>query len=164
MPRHRCWILLLAALVGCRARQEPYRWGLSPEADAQRVARFTDSDLQHKTERLFIEPDLNNDNYLSLRASGGRAVPFLIRALDDPRAWTAVFATPGYKLTANSPFQRICDLLCSADGIGAAKPVARYLKHPDSRFRQHAARLLGILGTADCLEPLKVALADPERH
>jgi hypothetical protein len=164
MPRHRCWILLLAALAGCRARLEPYRWGLSPEADAQRVARFTDSDLQHKTERLFIEPDLNNDNYLSLRASEARAVPFLIRALDDPRTWTAVFATPGYKLTANSPFQRICDLLGSADGIGAAKPVARYLKHPDPRFRQHAARLLGILGTADCLEPLKVALADPERH
>ena len=115
-------------------------------------------------ERLFVEDDTDNDSYLSLRASGPRAVPFLIRALNDPRTLTTVFFQRGVKLTANSPFQRICRLLAWADAVGAVKPLAKYLHHPDWEFREGAARVLAALATADCLEPVKLALADPERR
>ena len=160
----KVWCLaLILAPAGCRIAQEKYHWGASLENDRQRAAGLSDADLRRMVEGLYVEKDPDGASFMALRAAGVRAVPLLIRALDDPRTWNMTFPDPRYKLTVNSPFERIAGLLALADGIGAVKPAAKYLKHNDRWIRLHAASLLGGLATADCLEPVKLALADPDR-
>jgi hypothetical protein len=133
------------------------------EADRKlESSRFTDVDLQHMVDRLFIEDDPKRANFHGLLWAGSRPVPFLIEALNEPRTWTTVFFHKDY-LTGNSPFQRISELLDNTTPAEAAKPLARYLEHPDPAFRREAATVLGNIGVSDCLEPMKKALADRDR-
>jgi len=133
------------------------------EADRKREAsRFTDVDLQRMVDRLFIEADPKQANFHGLLWAGSRPVPFLIKALSAPRTWTTVFLDKDY-LTGSSPFQRISELLDNTAPAEAAKPLARYLEHPDPAFRGEAAMVLGNIGASSCLEPVKKALADRDR-
>jgi len=135
------------------------------EADRkQESSRFTDVELQQMVDRLFIEADPKRVNFHGLLWAGSRPVPFLIKALDEPRTWTDVFFREGFHLTGNSPFQRISELLDNTAPAEAAKPLARYLEHPDTEFRGQAALVLGNIGAPDCLEPVKKALADKDRE
>jgi hypothetical protein len=135
------------------------------EAERKRESsRFTDADLQHMVDRLFTENDPDRANFHGLLYAGSRPVPFLIKALDEPRTQTTVFFRKGFHLYGDSPFERICGLLHEAAPSEAAKPLARYLAHPDPKFRRQAAWVLGRIGTPDCLEPVKKALADTDRE
>jgi HEAT repeat protein len=143
-----------------RGRQLIESW----EADRKlESSRFTDVDLQHMVDRLFIEADPKRANFHGLLWAGSRPVPFLIKTLNEPRTWTTVFFHKDC-LTGNSPFQRICDLLDNIAPAEAAKPLARYLEHPDPAFRRQAATVLGNIGVSDCLKPVKKALADRDRE
>jgi len=133
------------------------------EAERKREsARFTDAELARMVDRLFIEEDPNRANFHGLLWAGSRPVPFLIKALDEPRTWSTVFFREGFHPDGQSPFERICWLLDDTAPAEAAKPLARYLAHPDPKFRREAASVLGSIGTLDCLEPIKTALADPD--
>jgi hypothetical protein len=167
-------LLLAAAAPAChenrQARQQIHgelsgrQVRESWEADRKKESsRFTDGDLQRMVDRLFIEADPKRANFHGLLWAGRRPVPFLIKALNEPRTWTTVFFDKDY-LTGNSPFQRICDLLDNTAPAEAAKPLARYLEHPDPEFRRQAATVLGNIGASDCLEPVKKALADKDRE
>jgi hypothetical protein len=182
--RHRMWIgarplllmptlILAAAAPACQENRQARRqihgelsgtqiresWEAGRK---QESSRFTDVDLQHMVDRLFIEDDPKRANFHGLLWAGSRPVPFLIKALNEPRTWTTVFFHKDY-LTGDSPFQRICDLLDNTAPAAAAKPLARYLEHPDPAFRREAAMVLGSIGAQDCLEPVKKALADKDR-
>ena len=127
-------------------------------------ARFTDEDLRRMVDRLFVEDDPGRENFHGLLYAGARPLPFLLKALDDPRTSSIVFDKAGFDPIAMSPFSRICSLLDDIGQAEAAKPLAKYLEHPDRMFRQKAASVLARLGCAECLEPLKRALADKDHH
>ncbi len=162
MWRKVCPQVLVLALLGCGARPQQQIWGVDHAADAKLAARLSDADLQRMVERLFVEDD-RDDTYFGLRAAGQRAVPFLIRALDDPRTRTKVFRRGKYPVTT-SPFQRISNLLRWAGAVGAVKPLTSYLQHPNLEFRRQAVAVLAGLAAPDCLEPVKSALADSDRR
>ena len=46
----------------------------------------------------------------------------------------------------------------------AAKPLARYLNHPNPMFRRNAAWVLASIGTQECLEPVKRTLTDKDHE
>ena len=123
-------------------------------------ARFTDTDLQRMVDRLFVQDDPGRVNFHGLLYAGARPLPFLLKALDDPRMSTIVFDKKGFLPLEMSPFSRICSLLDYMAPAEAAKPLARYLDHPDPMFRRQAASLLARIGCAECVEPVKRALAD----
>jgi Domain of unknown function (DUF4375) len=127
-------------------------------------ARFTDADLQRMVDRLFVEDDPGRVNFHGLLYAAARPLPFLLKAFDDPRMSTIVFDKKGFDPIEMSPFGRICSLLDNLAPVEAAKPLARYLEHPDPKFRCQAASLLARIGCADCLEPVKKALADGDHE
>jgi hypothetical protein len=126
------------------------------------ASRLSDADLQSMVGGLFTQNDPHRANFHGLLYAGDRAVPFLIKAVNEPRTWTAVFFHEGFDLYGASPFERICELLHNTAPAGAVSSVARYLKHPDPSFRRQAAWLIGGIGTSRCVTPLTVALADTE--
>jgi hypothetical protein len=127
-------------------------------------ARFTDADLQRMVDQLFVEDDPGRANFHGLLYAGARPLPFLLKALDDPRMSTIVFDKKGFDPIEMSPFGRICSLLDDLAPAEAAKSLAQYLEHPDPMFRREAASLLARIGCADCLEPVKRALADKDHE
>jgi hypothetical protein len=99
-------------------------------------------------------------NFDRLKLVGDRAVPFLIRALQDPRTATMTFGKGAPPLGPQSPFERICKLLEPMGPPAAAPALASYMSHQDEHFRMQAARALGNIGTVDCIQPMLKALAD----
>jgi len=127
-------------------------------------ARFTDADLQRMVDRLFVQDDPGRANFHGLLYAGARPLPFLLKALDDPRMSTIVFDKNGFDPIETSPFGRVCSLLDNLAPVEAAKPLARYLDHPDPKFRCQAVSLLALIGCGDCLEPVKKALTDGDHE
>src|ERR1022692_4610 len=74
-------------------------------------ARFTDADLQRMVDQLFVEDDPGRANFHGLLYAGARPLPFLLKALDDPRMSTIVFDKKGFDPIEMSPFGSICSLL-----------------------------------------------------
>src|SRR5215471_5819300 len=101
-----CWIFAASLILssGCHS---------SRDADAERPdfskkERFySDAELQQMVERLYVKEDPRRANFFALRSAGTRAVPFLIRALHDPRTRTATFADLKFDVSGTSPFVRI---------------------------------------------------------
>jgi len=123
-------------------------------------ASLTEEDLRNMVEGLFVEEDPGGANYLGLLSSGHRAVPYLIRALADPRTQNAGLFNHDVHVANTSPFERICNLLAESAPPEAAGPLLRYMEHPDNYFRRVCARVLAKIGTAECVGPVKRALAD----
>jgi hypothetical protein len=146
-------IVLLTSLVACR---RPER------VDARAAAQVSDAELKAMVDRLFVDYDPERANFRTLMAAGDRAVPFLVQALGEPRTQTAVFK--GTRFDGTSPFDRICSLLSHANSAQAVDPLTQYLQHADPAFRGAAASVLARIGTVECLQPVKKALADPERR
>jgi len=135
------------------------------EAERKREsAKFTDADLERMVAQLFVREDRDRVNFHGLLYAGARPLPFLLRALDDPRTWNTVFEQNGFDPVEISPFSRICSLLTDLAPAGAVKPLARYLDHPDPVFRGTAAVLAARIGTVESLELVKKSLADPDRR
>jgi hypothetical protein len=133
------------------------------EAERRREsARYSDADLKRMVEQLFVQYDPNRANFHALLYAGARPLPFLLKALDDPRTAKTVFSRPGVNILDTSPFERICSLLRSLKPAEAAVPLARYLENSNPGFRRDAALLLATIGTEECLEPVRKALADTD--
>lgn len=132
----------------------------SSRAEHQRQsAQYTDADLQRMVDLLFVEDDPHRANFDGLLYADARPVPYLLKALDDPRTSTAVFSGDDIYGLGASPFERICRLLWALRPAEAVAPLTRYMDHPNPRFRQQAAWLLASIGSRECLEPVKRALA-----
>lgn len=131
------------------------------EAERRREsARYSNADLQRMVDRLFVQDDPHRANFDGLLYAGTRPIPFLLKALDDPRTSTTVFSGNDIYGLGASPFERICNLLWSLRPPEAVAPLSRYLDHPNPIFRRKAAWVLASIGTQDCLEPVKRSLAD----
>ncbi len=117
------------------------------------------------SERDMFRVMLTRDENLSvekLKAIGAPAVPYLVKALADPRTRDH-YRKIGIFLDPASPFARICSLLDDLNPPEAAGVLATYLDHPVSGFRKQAALNLGSIAAHACIEPLTKALADPEK-
>ena len=134
------------------------------ERDALTVPdAISQSEIQAMVDRLFVKED-NNFNLDKLKLVGNKATPLLITALNTDRAFSSTFSEGGHALDANSPFERICDLLEETCPPLAGKPLARYASHPDDHFRKHAAIALGNIGSDDCIEPIVKLLGDEDDY
>lgn len=111
-------------------------------------------------EQLFVAGDPHRTNFDGLYYAGARPLPFLLKALDDPRTSTMVFTGKDVPVMDGSPFERICTLLRHLRPPEAAKPLAHYLDSPNESFREEAALVLASIGTQEGIEPVKRALAD----
>ncbi|MEX0717236.1 MAG: DUF4375 domain-containing protein [Planctomycetaceae bacterium] len=116
-------------------------------------------EIQQMVDRLFVQKD-EDFNFDRLKLVGEKAVPALIKALDDPKTTSTQFGDGGHALDANSPFERIVDLLDPIGPADAARPLATYTEHEDDHFRKHAALALGNIGASECVAPMLKALDD----
>ena len=158
MLRNVFLLVLLTALSACRQVSQKQAAVASERAGSA----FTGEDVQRMVEQLFIEKDPRRVNFEALSYAGAQAVPFLTKALDDPRTQKMTFAREGLRLEGYSPFERICSLLHDLRPVQAIKPLTRYLNHPNPTFRSQAAWVLAGIASAECLAPVKKALADPD--
>jgi hypothetical protein len=152
----------LAVLTAC---------GIAPNAPApshaeleKKAAGMSDAEIQRRVEALFVDSDPRRENFRTLSDADDRIIPYLIKALQDPRTQTMRFPRKQFDILDVSPFDRICGLLTSKPSPLAAKPLAAFLQHPDIEFRSEAASTLGRIASPDCIEPVKQALADRERR
>jgi len=91
-----------------------------------------------------------------------KAVPSLVEVLKDPRFWQKPkTAEPLY---ASAPVEAVLKLLQPFGPPAAIEPLSAMLKHPDKYFRQQAALALANIAENDCIEPMKLALADSEDY
>ena len=146
---------LMVALLSC----SDIRKAVDP-TQKKDSAHLTDEDLRNMVERLYVEDDPGGANYLALVSAGQRAVPYLLRALADPRTQQAGLFNHGLHQAYTSPFERICNLLAETAPPEAATPLLRYMEHPDNYFRRVSARVLAKIGTPECVAAVKRALAD----
>ncbi len=124
---------------------------------------ISDAEIQRMVDRLFIEED-DDFNYPRLELVGLKAVPFLIRALNDPKTLSARFEKGDRYSRAKSPFERICKLLDPHGPPEAAAALAKYVEHDDAHFRVDAALAMGNLGTTECIAPMLKALNDDDQQ
>ncbi|MFA8020939.1 DMP19 family protein [Bremerella cremea] len=119
-----------------------------------------DAEIEAMVEQLFQEED-DNWNVMRLSVVGERAVPFLVKALDDPRIRSQSFeeVTTGY---GHSPLDRIVYLLAPLGPQEAIAPLTKLVDLPDPMLRQEVAYGLGAIGKSDCVEPLQKLLADQD--
>src|SRR5690349_11256756 len=118
----------------------------------KRSTKLSDGDIKSMVDRLFTATDGRGDNYRSLYAVADRAAPYLVRALDDPRAWNIRPNRNNPNFWLEAPFERIAELLRKTAPAAAAKPLRRYVDHPDSWFRGNAGLVLAKIGTVECVE------------
>ena len=118
---------------------------------------ITNAEIERMVDQLFV-PENEGFNIERLGRVGDRAAPFLIEALDDPRV--EMKFEKQHALGASSPFERIADLLGQIGSPDAARPLSRFVQHPDEEFRKEAALALGSIGARECLEPVTTALRD----
>lgn len=134
------------------------------ERDALKVPDdISQNEIQTLVDRLFMKED-EDFNLDKLKLVGDKATPLLVAALNSDRVFNSTFSEDGHVFDAKSPFERICDLLEETCPPAAAKPLARYISHPDDHFRKHAALALGNLGTDDCIDPIVELLGDEDDY
>ena len=122
---------------------------------------FSDSDIQEWINRLFIEEEdpVSKRRIELLRTD---ALPFLVKALEDPRIGVVKFAQSNRAFTARSPLERIVLLLSRLRAYDAVPALVRLMEHRDSHFRRFAAKGLGSIGTPGCIAPMLRALSEKE--
>ncbi len=120
-------------------------------------------EIQRMVDRLFAQKD-ENFNFKRLSLVGAKAVPFLLRALENSAAVTASFGDDAHFGEEKTPFERICKLLEPVSPPEAARPLIAYIDHQNPEFRKQAAQVLGGIGTPECVEPLRKALDDADEY
>jgi HEAT repeat protein len=123
---------------------------------------ISDSEVEALVQGLF-SPTRADECYKSLETLAGRAVPYLIAAMSDPRVLsggTLAYGLPDFQ----SPLIRISDLLVRSGAPGAALAFLDLLHHPDARLRQHGAMYLAELAQPACIHGVVRLLAsdDPD--
>jgi HEAT repeat protein len=124
---------------------------------------ISDDEIQQMVNRLFVHGD-EDFNFDRLKLVGVKAVPMLREALENPKTASTQFGDGGHAIDAESPFERIVDLLEPIGPADAARPLAKYITHADDHFRKHAAIALGNIGTAECIVPMLKALDDDDDY
>jgi HEAT repeat protein len=119
---------------------------------------LSDAEIQRMVDRLFVQAD-KDFNFERLKLVGAKAVPFLIEALGDPAKATKRFGKREHVGDAKTPFERICELLEPTAPAEAVEVLAGYLEHEDGHIREHAALVLGSIGSSQCIEPMLSAFA-----
>lgn len=135
--------------------------------DARRSLKIPDdlseAEIQRMVDRLFVQED-EDFNFRRLKLVGAKAVQSLIEALQNPNTAIARFGDGGHALDAESPFERICDLLEPFGPAEAARPLSAYVDHDDTHFRKYAALALGNIGTPECVDAMLRALSDDDDY
>lgn len=124
---------------------------------------ISDDEIQQMVDRLFVQKD-EDFNFDRLKLVGVKAVPMLIAAIENPKTASTQFGDGGHALDANSPFERIVDLLEPIGSADTALPLAKYIDHEDDHFRKHAAIALGNIGTSECIAPMLKAIDDGDDY
>ena len=111
-----------------------------------------------------LQPDEDEFNTKRLKVLGHKAVPALVKLLEDSKRVLRPFPKNDEALSVENAFERICELLASTSPPQAAGSLAFYIDHEDDGVRKHAALVLGSIGTADCIVPIVKALDDEDDY
>ncbi|QDU82009.1 hypothetical protein Pla110_37610 [Polystyrenella longa] len=123
---------------------------------------ISDRDIEKLVNRLFIEDD-HDFNYDKLQLIGKKAVPFLMKALQNQRV-AKRFNPNGFKFGSDTPLQRICSLLIPHDANRAVKILTRFIDHEDNYVRKYAALEISEHGTGACIPTILKALDDEDDY
>ncbi|MEZ6044696.1 MAG: hypothetical protein R3C11_03750 [Planctomycetaceae bacterium] len=119
-------------------------------------ANISPAEIQKMVNQLFVEEDFHF-NYDKLELLGPKAVPFLTKALQNPKA--AKRFNPGaFKFTPDTPLQRICKLLEPHAPEVVLRGLSRYVDHSDNYVVKFVGGELGRLGQLECISPVLVLL------
>jgi HEAT repeat protein len=153
-----------------RVKNPGYRQFVSEEAARYIAARdaievpddIAADEIEAMVERLF-EKENRDFNFERLQKVGERALPFLLRAIREPRALTP-FAGPLHALEPQTAFERNCSLLGAIAAPETVEVVSPFVCHTDDDVRKEVALLLGQIGSSACIAPVGAALADDDDY
>ena len=121
-----------------------------------RAESMSEAELLDGVEVLITgEASLRSDWQRAFEKVGERAVPLLLRALEDPRCNSAS-ASEG--LRARSGFEAITELLAEMGAVPVIARLARWSNSADTNKRRHAAFCIALTGAAEAAERTSKAL------
>ena len=124
---------------------------------------ISDDEIRLMVSKLFNQKD-EDFNFERLKLLGEKATPFLIESLSDPRMDQMTFGDLEHSMDANSPFERVCDLLDPLCPTDAVEPLIRFSSHQDEDFRKLAALVLGKIASQSCIDPVSQLLDDEDDY
>jgi hypothetical protein len=128
-----------------------------------RAESMTEAELRDGVEVLITgEASVRSDWQRAFEKVGERAVPLLLRALEDPRCNSAA-ASEG--LRARSGFEAITELLAEMGAVPVIARLARWSNSADTNKRRHAAFCIALTGASEAAERTGRALrSDNEKE
>lgn len=120
----------------------------------------SDDEIQRLVDRLFFPKKPDDDEELRLQTIGRRTTPFLVKALGNSDKVTAKFGED--ERVFSEPLHRICDAVSRENLPEIVGSLAKYSDHHESGIRWNAARVLGRLGSKECIGPVLKALEDKD--
>jgi hypothetical protein len=122
---------------------------------------LTDAEIEAMVERFF-EERRPEEIFEFLRQAGRRVTPYVVTALNDPRAETHAWNTGNFDPNFASAVRRFCWLLDGMFPVEAVAPLTRFTRHPTFQFREDAGRALAQIATAECIEGAARAMMDED--
>lgn len=126
---------------------------------------WTDDRIAAEVETYLFRAKTKRDAWGKARALeelGKRVHAPVLRIIGTKSRRTQLVKETGKDLVPEAPFNRACDLLGDAPPPEAIEPVALFLDEPSEYIRKDAALVIGKVGSAEIVSPLRRALADSE--
>ncbi len=95
---------------------------------------------------------------------GQRAVPFILKILQDESLRSKLAIPTGKDLFPEAPIDRICELLENYPVPECVGPLSTFLDEPSEPIRKSVLLVIGSAGRAECVEPLRKGFSDSDEY
>lgn len=148
-------------------RKEVAAANLAHERALEQASKWDESQIAAAVNRFVFDIAISReaaaDAHL-LGSLGAKVYPAVLDILADTARRGKLVTPTGEDSLPEAPFNRACDLLGHTPPANAAALIAPFLDQPGREIRTDAALVLGKIGTAEVVIPLRKALADPDEH
>jgi hypothetical protein len=88
----------------------------------------------------------------------------ILKILGDESIRRRLTTPTGKNILPEAPFNRLCELIDMNPPPQVVGVLSAFLRDPSEDIRKDAALVLGSSGTAEIIEPLRIALTDPDEY
>ncbi len=121
---------------------------------------LSDAEIPDRIRDLW-NPGVAREAELDLTQQGARALQQLLAALTEYDFHPVPI---GKRWNNGPPLERILQIVAKIGHADAVTAIEPFLRHQEPEFRQYAAHAIGEIGAPNCVEPIRRALRDPDKH
>jgi HEAT repeat protein len=128
---------------------------------------WSDAQIADEVEHFLFDVSTARDDWAkgkALEQLASRVHPHVLRFLQDASLRAKVVKATGEDLVPEAPFNRACNLLGDEPPPEATAAMVLFLDEPSKYIRCDAALVLGKVGTAEIVTPIRKALSDADEH